>query len=126
MSIPNNTSQLLGPRGEEAALRALRRAGYRILERNYRCPLGEVDLIARKDNSLVFIEVKSGLIHAFPPRQRVDKRKREKLSKLAQFFMRENGLEGVSARFDVVEVNFPGFSQEPEVAIIANAFELED
>jgi len=118
--------QNLGPRGEEAALRALKKAGYRILERNYRCPLGEVDLIARDGNSLVFVEVKSGLIHGFPPRQRVDRRKKSKLSQLAHFFMREKGLEGVSARFDVVEVNFEDPSQEPKVAIIPNAFELED
>ena len=51
--------QALGRSGEDLAVRHLTRLGYRVLERNYRCPLGEIDLIARDGDSLVFVEIKT-------------------------------------------------------------------
>ncbi|MGQ9858198.1 MAG: YraN family protein [Thermodesulfobacteriota bacterium] len=115
----------LGAQGELVATDTLRRQGYRILERNYRCPLGELDVVARKGKTLVFVEVKSGLDERILPRDRVDARKKRKLSQVAMFYLKEHGLEGVSARFDVVEVSFPVDGGTPRVELIPNAFDLD-
>ncbi|HLE18234.1 MAG TPA: YraN family protein, partial [Syntrophales bacterium] len=48
-----------GKAGEETAVRHLQKLGYRILERNYRCPVGEIDIVAKDKNTIVFVEVKS-------------------------------------------------------------------
>lgn len=105
------------------AYQALRGSGYRILAQNYQCPLGEIDLIARQGKTLVFVEVKSesgtsGVL----PKARVDRRKQKKLVQVAQYFLKEKGLQGVSARFDVVQVQFQE-ERPPLVDIIQNAFE---
>ena len=116
----------LGRRGEEAAREALKRSGYRILEQNYLCPLGEIDLVARQGRTLIFVEVKSesggtGIL----PKDRVDARKQRKLLRLAQFYMKEKRIQGVSARFDVVQVRFAEIGG-PQVDIIPNAFDAPE
>ncbi|MEJ5377459.1 MAG: YraN family protein [bacterium] len=115
----------LGSQGEAAAAEALRGRGYKILERNYRCALGELDLVALQGKTLVFVEVKSGLASAIFPRERVDFRKRRKLVQVAMYYLKEKRMEGVSARFDVVEVDFPAQGGNPRVLILPNAFDLE-
>lgn len=113
----------LGRRGETVAYQALRGSGYRILAQNYQCPLGEIDLIARQGKTLVFVEVKSESgISGVLPKARVGRRKQKKLVQVAQFFLKEKGLQGVSARFDVVQVQFQE-ERPPLVDIIQNAFE---
>jgi putative endonuclease len=106
---------------------ALQRAGYRILERNYQCPLGEIDLVARQRRTLVFVEVKSGAGsgRGIRPRERVDLRKQRKLFQVAQFYMKAKRLQGASARFDVVEVSFPP-GGPPTAEIFPNAFEAPE
>lgn len=115
----------VGAQGEDAAAKALRRCGYKILEQNYRCALGELDMVALKGKTLVFVEVKSGLARGIWPRERVDSKKRRKLSQVAMFYIKQKRMEGVSARFDVVEVDFPPDGDAPRVQIIPHAFELE-
>ena len=115
----------LGRRGEQVASVALKDAGYRILQLNYHCPIGEIDIVARKGRTLVFVEVKSesgwkGVI----PKARVDKRKQRKLVKVAQFYLKEKRLQGVSARFDVVQVRLQDVGR-PVVEIIPDAFEAQ-
>ncbi len=115
----------LGRLGEDAACEALKRSGYRIVQRNYRCPLGEVDLIARQGKTLVFVEVKSQSAGSrIPGKDRVSKQKQRRLCQLAQFYMKEKRLQGISARFDVAEVRFREGGQ-PLVEIIPNAFEAD-
>jgi|YNPNPStandDraft_1061719.scaffolds.fasta_scaffold19694_6 putative endonuclease len=116
---------LVGAEGEDAAAKALRRCGYKILEQNYRCALGELDLVALEGKTLVFVEVKSGFARGISPRERVDSRKRRKLSQVAMFYLKQKRMEGVSARFDVVEVDFHSQGGTPRVEIIPNAFDLE-
>ncbi len=115
----------LGTRGEEVACSALKRAGYRLLKRNYRCPLGEIDIIARQGRTIVFVEVKSesgprGIL----PKDRVDERKQRKMIHVAQFFLKGKRLRDVSARFDVVQVMFQE-DGPPWVEIIVNAFDTQ-
>ena len=61
----NNTRQLFGKEGEKVAERYLRKKGYRVVERNYRCSAGEVDLIVLDRRVIVFVEVKTRTDHRF-------------------------------------------------------------
>lgn len=122
---PEGSRLRVGSQGENAAAQALKRSGYKILEQNYRCALGELDLVALEGKTLVFVEVKSGSAQGFMPRERVDFKKRKKLSQVAMFYLKQKRMEGVSARFDVVEVDFPSQGGNPRVEIIPNAFDLE-
>jgi len=76
----------LGARGEQAAAEFLERLGYEILERNWRSRLGEIDLVARDDDIMVFVEVKLRF-DIYDPLEAVDARKRHKLSQLAFDFL---------------------------------------
>lgn len=117
-------SRGLGERGEALAEEHLRRLGYRIVERNYRCRLGEIDCIAVQDSTLVFLEVKARRTTDYGgPLEAVDRRKRRKLTLLARYYVAQKGLEDTPRRFDVVGVWFtPG---GPRVDVIANAFDAE-
>lgn len=114
----------LGKKGEELALQFLKKKGYRILEKNYVCKLGEIDLIAQEKDTLAFVEVKTRRSTAFgPPQMAVDQKKQEQLSKAALQFLKERRLEEAKARFDVVAILFG--SKGPEVELIRNAFDLQ-
>lgn len=116
----------LGKRGEALAWNFLRKQGYSLLEKNYRTPFGEVDLIARKGKVLVFIEVKTRRDHRFgAPAEAVDWRKRQKLIQVAQNFLQEKGLENQAARFDILSIMWDGI-QEPRFELTPDAFSLED
>lgn len=124
MSRPSG-NRGLGRAGEDLAAEALRSRGYRILERNYRCPLGEIDCVALHRGTVVFLEVKTRSGPAYgPPHEAVDRRKRRKLTRLAQYFVRERRLEGVPLRFDVVAVVWDG--PAPRVEVFENAFEADE
>jgi len=115
----------LGDRGEELAVRHLRSQGYRIVERNYRCRLGEIDCVAVQGRTLVFLEVKTRRTDEFGgPLEAVDARKRRRMTRLARYYAKEKGLSDVSQRFDVVAVWFDG--ARPRIELYPNAFEAED
>lgn len=123
MMPPNNGKLLLGKEGERVAERYLRKKGYTLVERNYRCPLGELDLIVLDRRVIVFVEVKTRTGHGFgTPLEAVEFRKQRKMIQAAQFFLAEKKLQQRDARFDVVGVSWPG--GEPVVEHIENAFEL--
>jgi putative endonuclease len=113
----------LGKKGEEVALRFLKRKGYRIIETNYVCKLGEMDLIAKEKDTLVFIEVKTRTSMMFgPPQLAVNPSKQRQLSKVALNFLKEKKLEDVKARFDVVAILLG--QKGEEIELIRNAFDL--
>ncbi|GAB4267295.1 MAG: YraN family protein [Deferrisomatales bacterium] len=115
----------LGDRGEELAVRHLRRLGYRIVERNYRCRLGEIDCVAIQGGTLVFCEVKTRRSDVYGgPLEAVDGRKRRKMTRLAQHYVAAKGLDGVAQRFDVVAV-WVG-SGGARVEVYPDAFEAEE
>jgi putative endonuclease len=119
--MPTNRSAL-GIRGENQAVRHLESLGYQIIERNYRCPFGEIDIIALDKNDIVFVEVKTRRhLHSGYPAESVDHRKREKLILTAQHYLAEKSLFETSSRFDVVEVYYTQ-GQPPVVQLIRNAF----
>jgi putative endonuclease len=113
----------LGKWGEDLALQKVKKLGYRCIVRNYRCPLGEVDLIARDGDTLVFIEIKTRKGRSLEyAKEAVDRRKRRQLSKVALAYMKANGCSEARARFDVVVINLEG--KEKEIEVVRNAFEL--
>jgi putative endonuclease len=115
----------LGDLGEDLAARHLRGSGYRIVERNYRCPLGEIDCVAVKGHTLVFLEVKARRSGRYGgPLEAVDWRKRRKMTRLARYYVMEKGVHDLAQRFDVVAVWFEG--GEPHVEVFENAFEAEE
>jgi putative endonuclease len=113
----------LGKEGEDLALRKVESLGYTCIERNYRCSLGELDLVARDGETLVFIEIKTrkgkSLDYA---KEAVHARKQRQMSKVALAYMKKNGCQDAKARFDVVVIHQQGFHTEIEV--IRNAFDL--
>jgi putative endonuclease len=112
-----------GRQGEELAAAHLAREGYQIIARNYRCPFGEIDIIAREGKTLVFVEVKSRRSDSYgDPQQAVDRRKQKKISKIALHYLSQHHLANHPARFDVVAVRLsPGSSS---VELIRSAFDL--
>ena len=123
MMPANNGKLLLGKEGERLAERYLQKKGYKLVERNYRCSAGELDLIVLDRRVVVFVEVKTRTGHGFgTPLEAVEFRKQRKMIQAAQFFLAEKGLQQRDARFDVIGVSWPG--REPIVEHIENAFEL--
>ena len=112
-----------GKTGEVIALSHLKNNGYKIIDRNYTCSMGEIDIIAMNEGDVVFIEVKSRRSEHFGnPSEAVDINKQKKISRVALFYMKEKNLLGCSARFDVVAVMLvPG---KPVVEVFQNAFEF--
>ena len=113
----------LGRRGEELAVHYLKKNGYRLIERNYICKMGEMDIIAKEKDTLVFIEVKARTSTAFgPPQLAVNPAKQRQLSKVALHFLKEKKIEDVKARFDVVAILLG--KKGDEIELIKDAFDL--
>lgn len=113
-----------GSRSERAAARFLRRKGYRILARNYSCPLGELDLVALDGACIVFVEVRSTETDdASRPAHSVDMAKQRRLTNLALHFLQQHRLLERPARFDVLSMSWPANQSEPAIVHYPNAFE---
>ncbi|MDH3444399.1 MAG: YraN family protein [Deltaproteobacteria bacterium] len=123
MMVGENSKQLLGREGERVAEHYLKKKGYTVVERNYRCRGGEVDLIVLDRRIIVFVEVKTRTAHEFgSPLEAVETRKQRRMIHAAQFFLHEKKLHQRDARFDVVGISWPG--NDPVVEHIQNAFEI--
>jgi putative endonuclease len=113
----------LGKFGEELAYKKIKRLGYKKIIRNYRCPQGEVDLIANDGDTLVFIEIKTRRDKSVGyAKEAVNARKRRQLSKVALFYMKSNNCFETKARFDVIAISLKG--GKPLIEVIKNAFDL--
>jgi putative endonuclease len=116
--------KFFGREGESAAEEYLRQKGYRIVARNLRSSVGELDLVVEDGRVLVFVEVKArrtdafgGAIHA------VHQRKQEKLIQLAAQYLARHHVKDRPCRFDVVLLQGPG-AVAPQIEHIQNAFEV--
>ena len=114
-----------GRRGEELALRRYTRAGYVLVARNWRCGLGEIDLVLARGRTLVICEVKARRGSGYgAPFEAVDRRKRGKLRALAEAFLASAGAPGADGvtdvRFDVASVTFS--EDGPRVHVFEDAF----
>jgi len=122
---PSPCAQELGKQGEEAAAGFLKDSGYKILNRNYKSKLGEIDIVAQDEDVIVFIEVKARHSDRFGlPQESVSRRKQGQISKAAVRFLKENNLLSRKARFDVISVSYT--ADAPRFNLIKNAFELDE
>lgn len=118
-----NKRQQFGKKSESLAVRYLKKNGYKILERNYRNKLGEIDIIAKEGETLVFVEVKARKTHVFGnPKWAVTSKKQRKISMVALYYLKASKQAHVKARFDVVALSLA--EKSPQIEIIKNAFEL--
>ncbi|GHO45438.1 UPF0102 protein [Ktedonospora formicarum] len=97
--------QKLGSLGESLAASRLQARGYYIVERNFRCPYGEIDLVAEEGEDLVFVEVKTRRGTAYGlPEEAVDWRKQRKLIQVAYYYLNQYSCSERSWRIDVVAI----------------------
>jgi putative endonuclease len=125
----NDTRRNLGDRGEHEALEVYLRRGYRLVARNWRCRIGELDLVLRRDDLLVFCEVKTRRGPSFGSGwEAVTPRKQAKIRAVAQAFLMHAGATDPTIRFDVASVEVgdrgggPGRSGRVEVELFEDAF----
>ncbi|MEF3304795.1 YraN family protein [Paenibacillus sp. GYB003] len=114
----------LGRQGEDAAAEHLLAQGYRIVERNWRCPTGELDLIAEHGGVTVFVEVRSrrdtGTFGS--PEESIDARKRKKVRETAHYYLYRNRSANGPSRFDVITVTFTPSGAFLKLNHLINAF----
>jgi putative endonuclease len=120
----SKTHLLTGRQGETRAIEFLKNNGYRIIARNFKCSLGEIDIIAQDKEVLCFIEVKTRASDKFGlPQEAVSCFKQRQISKVALAYLKQNNLLDKKARFDVVSLMHSQLTPEPK--LIKNAFELD-
>lgn len=116
------SSHSVGRRGERLAERYLTERGYRTLERNWRWPKGEIDLIVEKDGELVFVEVKTRRSHRFGiPEESITARKRGKLIQTAYAYLNRVGRQQVQWRIDVVAIDLNRRAEPERIEHIESA-----
>lgn len=114
--------QRLGQHGEEIAASYLRRQGYMILARNWRCPVGEIDIVAREGETLAFVEVRTRRGKGFgTPEESITHAKKAKLVEVAQTYLQEAGLEDVAWRIDVIAIEIGQHGELQRLNLIRNA-----
>ena len=115
-----------GAEGESHAVRALKKSHYKIVERNFRTPAGEIDIVAREGKCLVFVEVRTrGSVEFGLPQETVVNRKRKRLCKAARWYLQKNRIDDVECRFDVVAVVMNDEQRNPQIELIKDAFRPE-
>ena len=96
---------ILGIEGENIARKFLIEKGYKILLKNFRCRQGEIDIIAKDRNEIVFVEVKTRVnLNHGSPSEAVDRNKRNRIIKASKYFLYVKKLENRNIRFDVIEI----------------------
>ncbi len=108
---------------EQAAGQYLERLGYEILEYNYRCRSGEIDIVAKDGEYVIFCEVKYRADgRKGDPLEAVDARKQKVIFRCAMYYLADHHLEGTPCRFDVIGIQGKGGMQDIKVTYIKNAF----
>ncbi|MCX7784622.1 MAG: YraN family protein [candidate division WOR-3 bacterium] len=111
----------LGKKGESLAEKYLEKQGFKILAKNYRCPLGEIDIIAKEQDTIVFIEVKTRHSDFIAePFESVGRKKQMKLRNLAEHYLAEKDWENCEIRFDVLSI--VSSDRDEKIEHIKNAF----
>ena len=120
--IVSHARQVLGKHGEDLACRELERRGYAIVARRYRRRGGEIDIIARDGETVVFVEVKAREDHAYGAgADAITAFKRRRLALIARDYLMRHHRGGCRCRFDVVSIQFD--TGRPVVELIQNAFD---
>lgn len=98
-------TRVIGNKGEDVAVKYLTKNKYRVIERNFNCKFGEIDVVANDGNYIVFVEVKSRSDETFgKPRDAVNWHKQNKIVQSASYWLYKNNCMGAPVRFDVIEV----------------------
>jgi putative endonuclease len=119
--MSNDGRQSLGKTGEDLACNELRRRGYAILDRRYRTRYGEIDIIARHEGAIVFVEVKARAGVEFGGgAAAVTGRKQRRIAQMAADYLARRGLLDSMCRFDVVAIDFSGAT--PHIEVYPDAF----
>ncbi|MBE3580690.1 MAG: YraN family protein [Thermoanaerobacteraceae bacterium] len=113
----------IGREGEEAAAAFLQARGYSLRERNFHCPLGELDIVAEEGGEIVFVEVRTRSSSSMgTPQESVDRRKQHRLRRLAAYYLQQKGLGGRPCRFDVVAVWVDRRGEVQKIELVRGAF----
>jgi putative endonuclease len=111
-----------GSLGERIAREHLKKSGYRIIETNFRCREGEIDIIAQEGGYLVFVEVRTKRSADFgTPEESLTSAKREKLVELANIYLQRHQIEASLWRIDVVAVELGAGDKVSRVELFKNA-----
>lgn len=117
-----NFNVKLGRYGEKIAGEYLKSKKYRIIQKNYRCSYGEIDIIAKDKKTLIFVEVKTRSSKRFGlGMEAINFKKQQKLRKTALYFLQNDKVFFDGLRFDVIDILIKG-NGPPEICHIKNAF----
>ncbi len=115
--------QRIGKSGEKLVVRYLKKKGYKVLEQNYTCPVGEIDIIVLDKKTIAFVEVKTRRSLSYgSARLSITHHKQKKISMAALYYLKSTHQMDQRGRFDVVTVLYT--DQEQAIDHIQNAFEL--
>ena len=104
--MSDKSTRSKGTKGEEIVRDYLKKQGMKILEKNFRVKIGEIDIIAKERNTLVFVEVKSATnVNFGNPLYWVTPKKQKRIIRVSQWYLMNKGLQNTSIRYDVVSVN---------------------
>ncbi|MBI4712169.1 MAG: YraN family protein [Planctomycetes bacterium] len=115
----------VGSLGEDAAIKYLKKQGYRIVERNFRCNFGEIDIIAYRKEVLSFIEVKTRTSAGFGmPEESITPAKQKRMLRLAKYYLyKKKVIDKIDCRFDAVTVLLPT-AGAPQISLLENVLIL--
>ena len=114
-------NKFTGNYGEDLACKYLQKLGFKILKRNYRIRGGEINIVAKDSDTLVFVEVKTRYSHEFgDPAEAMTYFKMKALIKTTQFYLMQNKLENMSYRLDFISVDFSEDNQNPKIELLKN------
>jgi putative endonuclease len=114
----------LGNKGEQLALNFLKKKGFRVLETNYRCPRGEIDIIARQKECLVFVEVRTKTNLAFgSPEESITNAKKRHLESAVNHYLQNQAKMPPSWRIDLVAIEIESDNKLKRIEHIENAIE---
>ena len=128
LAVNPTAKMALGERGEKFAARYLRRHGYKILVRRFKSRAGEIDIVCRQKDWLVFVEVKTRKSDQYgAPSEAVTREKQKHISKVALEYLRLLDNPRIRWRFDIVEVIMQDGARKPDdIRLIQNAFDLSE
>jgi putative endonuclease len=111
----------LGKQGENLAVKYLKSQGFKILDKNFRCQFGEIDIIANEKDTIVFVEVKTRRsADIVEPFESVGRKKQEKIRALAEYYLQDKDYTECEIRFDVLSI--VSDKKEQKIEHIVNAF----
>ena len=115
------STTITGNYGEDLACEYLKKQGYKILERNYRIRGGEIDIVAKDKETLVFVEVKARWSHEYGlPAESMTKWKIKYLIKTAAFYVMKVGWGDKEYRLDFISIDFADSKENPQIELIKN------